>query len=106
MIIDNTSGYRNYNAPKPSEFEALKEGSLSAETRNSIELHTQECELCREAVEGLGFFSNAREYNSGMEDLQTKWLVAKRSHSNNIHKKSCYHIYHQYHYQYNYRRKR
>ena len=24
LIIDNTSGYRNYNAPKPSEFEALK----------------------------------------------------------------------------------
>ncbi|MEJ2162573.1 MAG: hypothetical protein P8X60_04435 [Robiginitalea sp.] len=24
LIIDNTSGYRNYNAPKPSELEALK----------------------------------------------------------------------------------
>jgi thiol-disulfide isomerase/thioredoxin len=24
MIIDNTSGYRDYNAPKPSEFETLK----------------------------------------------------------------------------------
>lgn len=25
LIIDNTTGYRNYNAPKPSHFEGLKE---------------------------------------------------------------------------------